>query len=220
MVCAPIATLTLIGSLVGGANAANLLIDPGFEDPSNMQALSTTVTNLNANQGKWGTEGGSVSASLNSVVPFETSMHDIGLGSNHNQTFQFTNLSAYASDIATGNATIDISAMYNTGGPHNATAYISAQFYTASGWGSTVGSTIGNSLSLDSDASTWEEISAAGIIPAGAVWMSTQVAYINNTMDGEEGFVDNASLMISVPEPSSTLLLGLGAIGALMRRRR
>jgi len=217
----PIATLTLIGSLIGGANAANLLIDPGFEDASNLQGLGTTVSNFNTNQGKWGVEGGiALSGTLNGVTPYNTMMLSMQSGGSYNQAFQFTNLSAYTSEIASGSATFDMSALFNTGGPHNALGIISAQFYGAGGWNNKIGSQQSNSLTLDGDASTWEQISSSGVIPTGAVWMSTEVAYKGDTMGGMEGFVDEASLAIAVPEPSSTLLLGLGSLGLLLRRSR
>lgn len=217
-VCAPIATLTLVGSLIGGANAANILVDPGFEDPSNFQGLGLTVTNFNTHQGKWGTESGTLSGAADSIVPFDSTMLSMTADGVTAQTFQFTSLAPYTALVASGNATFSASAMYNFGGGVLAVGAISVEFYTAAEWGSNFGAT-GSSRSLDTDVSTWEDISVSGAIPTNAVWMSTQVIYNSDSLDLGQGFVDNASLSI-VPEPSASALLGLGALGWASRRRR
>lgn len=71
---------------------------------------------------------------------------------------------------------------------------------------------------------TWVEGTLNGIIPVGAYYAQVQVMQFNGSAtSGQTLYFDDASFVVSVPEPSSLLLLGLGGIclsGVFTRRAR
>lgn len=218
----PIVAFALIGGagLSHAATSANLLVHPGFESPASLSTFATVVSDFTANQGIWGAEDGSFTTTENSVTPLGTRMLKmVGSGSTY-ETIQITSLADYIADIDAGNATFDMTAMFNTpSSPISASGGLVARFFTT-GW-DPGGPVLGNSESVDGDPSTWQQIALSGAIPAGTRWIGTQVSYNGASLDLNPGYVDNASLTVTtIPEPSSTALLGLGFVGLAFRRSR
>ena len=224
--------LALLGA--GGsvqATSVNLLGDPGF-DLQPLQSDITVLSDFAGQNGKWGTEVGTIVTGTSSdfVTPDSASSMlsmtnaDGGVTT---QTFQVIDLSqlslsAYASAITAGTATFDLHALFTTGkGYSGASAAVVAMFYTAANYSShNTPYQLSAGKILDADANTWETVSLTGTIPANSTWMAVQVLYGDSSLaTGQPGYVDSASLTIA-PEPSSYALLGLSAGALLVRRRR
>lgn len=179
-------------------------------------------------QGTWGAENGAFVGPENGVVPLGTRMLKmVNGGGTTTQAIQMINLAAYASEIAAGNATFNMSALFNTSANIGAPgAAINASFFaTSTSWGSPIGSGFTSSLTLDTNPTTWQQIAGGGTIPAGAGWVGLQVYFGNAALGIFAGYVDRNSettgfTVTTVPEPSGTMLLGLGASVLLVRRRK
>lgn len=217
-------TLLFLGAACfsNAATTANLLTDPGFETQSSLPSFATVVNNFGANQGIWGAENGSFTGTVDLVNPLGTRMHSMLASGSVSQTIQIVSLADYATEIAAGNATFNMSAEYDFGNnASGANGGISAFFFTNSGWNNGGFGVSGIGLLLDDDSNNWETISHSGDIPTNATWMGVQLSFSSASLNGNAGYVDNASLTITtVPEPSSALLAGLGSLGLLARRKR
>jgi hypothetical protein len=80
------------------------------------------------------------------------------------------------------------------------------------------------SSQIDGSGLSWEQISLAPVlIPANTEWILAEVFYVNSTLSlhgGTNGYVDDVQLQLpSVPEPASLILLVLGGLAMLRRRR-
>jgi len=66
----------------------------------------------------------------------------------------------------------------------------------------------------------WKHYVSSNAIPAGA--LSVNLNYIGDATanNGNDAYVDNIVISTAVPEPSTTALFGLSALGLLTRRRR
>jgi hypothetical protein len=209
---------------------ANLLVDPGFES-----GVVTTAANVLGNfpvyQGQWGQEVASDTGPNGGVTPFQGvlmhSMSDDGLTAT--QTFQTTDVTAYSALINSGNATVNMSAMFDAN--QNLPAAIGAvyvQFFSGNSYGTQIGSGVTSSLTLDALPATWQPISVSAPIPVGTTWIMSQVLYNDASLHANgamyPGYVDAADLTITaVPEPGTLTLFatgGLGLAACLWRRRR
>lgn len=201
------------------AARANLLVDPGFES-NPLTSAANVLANFPAYQGQWGAEVGTITGATGGVTPAQgskmLSMTDDGLTAT--QTFQVTDVTAYATQINTGTASVNLSALFNVG--PNVPAGVAAvyvQFFSASNYGSQIGAGTGSSLTLDASPATWQPITVTAPIPVGTTWIMSQVYYLDAPLLSNPGYVDAADMTIT-PEPASMALLGLG--GAVLFRRR
>jgi len=123
----------------------------------------------------------------------------------------------------------------NTGDMYS---YLAIQYQNSSG--AVVGPTLadGNSAELDIPAGSvtqyvqtsgtqngstaWAPYSVLGLAPAGATQMELFIGWANGGLDGSTGgqsaFADDE--FVSVPEPASISLLGVGGLALLARRRK
>lgn len=76
---------------------------------------------------------------------------------------------------------------------------------------------IGNSGSLTE---VWNNFEPESLVPEGAVEARLAIVFAQRDNAGGAIFVDNVSFSVAVPEPASGLLLFLGAISVVTRRRR
>jgi len=72
---------------------------------------------------------------------------------------------------------------------------------------------------------TWAPYSVSGVAPAGATRVVLEIGWVGGAGDGGTGsqsaFADDEVLSTSpVPEPATLSVLGLGAVGLMVRRRR
>ncbi|MBM4102627.1 MAG: PEP-CTERM sorting domain-containing protein [Planctomycetes bacterium] len=221
-------TLILMTVVVITAGAsANLLVDPGFET-NPLTTYTNVLTNFPGFVGQWGDEVSTIVTAENGITPFQgvrmLRMDDDGLTAT--QTFQSTDVTAFAATIDAGGVGINAIAQYNAH-PHLSAALsnITVFFFSAANWGSQIGTPLVSNLILDASPNTWQANLVAGIVPVGTRWMVTQVAYQNASLLGSDGamypgYVDAAELWVKVPEPATMGLLALGGLTLLRRRRR
>ena len=202
---------------------ANLLVDPGFE----VNPLDTATNVLNyfvTYQGIWGQENSTITGVDGGVAPAQgIKMLRMDNTGSYTQTFQVTDVTSYAALIDSGGATANMNALFNVDkNLAAALGVVGLSFFTASNYGSIIGSSPTASLTLDNSVNTWEQISVSSAIPVGTRWVLSQVAYMDSTLLGIDGnygggYVDAADMTI-VPEPATMCLLGLG--GLLLRKRK
>ncbi len=217
------AVLAVAVTFIGVPRAsANLLNDPGFE--TNPLTTASNVLNTFAlYEGQWGHENATITSAVGSIIPPQgvKMLREVSDGLTTTQTFQATDVSLYLTLIDSGDATINLSALFNVDSNVSAAgagAGLSVSFFTGDTY-STLTSFLSGGLVLDNDANTWESISASGPIPAGTRWLVSQVLYNNASLAGNPGYVDAAELTVT-PEPSTALLMIASGAMLLLRRRR
>ena len=204
---------------------ANLLVDPGFE-ANPLDTAANVLGNFPLYQGIWGVEAATIVVAENTVTPPQgvkmLRMVDDGQGGT-TQGMQVTYVTSYATLIDSGGATVNMSALFDAH-PNLSAALggVYVSFFTANYYGSLTGF-IGNTLTVDNAASTWQPISVSGAIPAGTRWLLSQVVYSDASLLGADGvsypsYVDAAELTIT-PEPASIGLLALAGMALRIRRR-
>jgi hypothetical protein len=210
--------LLALGAAVSPA-MANQLVNPGFES-NTLTTAGNVLGNFTGFQGIWGPEVATITGVDGGVTPAQGSqmlrMMDDNLTTT--QGFQVTDVTADTPIISTGTATVNLSALFNTG--QNVPAGVAAvyvQFFSASNYGSQIGGAVGAGLTLDNSPATWQPISISTTVPVGTTWILSQVAYSNASLLSNPGYVDAADMTIT-PEPASMALLGLG--GAVLFRKR
>lgn len=212
------------------SHATNILIDPGFETQGALFSFGGVVNspNFSSTAGNWGAENAAFVGAENGVSPLDKRMlRMMDEGGVTTQAIQMISLAAYASAIAAGNATFNMSALFNTDADRGApTAAINATFFAGDfSWGSPIGSGLTIPGTLDTNPNTWQTLSGGGTIPVGAEWVGVQVYFGNAALGGFNGYVDANSettgfTVTTIPEPSGTILLGLGSGLLFVRRRR
>jgi hypothetical protein len=85
--------------------------------------------------------------------------------------------------------------------------------------GGQVGTTVSTGWLSDLPLGAWQQLSAAGVAPAGTAYAYVYFMAMNSVPTGAAFYVDDASLTV-IPEPSSFALVGLGLMSGLIWRRR
>lgn len=215
-----VVTAVAVALMVVPGASANLLVDPGFET-NPLTTASNVLNNFALFEGQWGDENATITAAVGSIIPPQGAkmLREVSSGGTATQTFQATDVTSYLALIDSGDATINLSALFNVDSIVSAAgAGLSVQFFTGANYG-TLTSSLSGGLVLDTDADTWQSISASGAIPVGTRWLVSQVLYNNASLAGNPGFVDAAELTV-VPEPTSLACLVWGAAILGMRRAR
>ena len=221
-----VAAIALTARIAPAVTTGNLLTDPGFESQpltSDVNVLGPPyMTNI------WGDEASTITGTVGAVSPAGgvkmLSMTTDGLVAT--QTFQLVDVSAYSAAINAGNATVDMSGLFNVDkNVAAAKAEVVVQFYDSS-HNVLPGSGTGL-LTLDANPATWEQINAPTTsVPANTNYVLAQVLYINATMNdaagvNQPGFVDDTKLTLTTtPEPASLGLFAVAALGMLRVRRQ
>jgi hypothetical protein len=192
---------------VSTAQAQNLLVDPGFEAPVFGQPNPIPVPG--GVNGGWAGFG----ASLTTSIAYAGSQSAL-LADN-----SWTPTGVYQIINATAGSTYTASAEFYRNGA--ATGWgtpflINLEFHDAAG--AQVGTTASTGWAAGGADGTWALESCAGLAPAGTDYAYIYFMAMNSVVTEATFAVDNAS--VTVPEPASMTLLGLGLAGALVLRRR
>jgi hypothetical protein len=213
-------------ALITVSASANLLIDSGFET-NPLTTYTNVLGNFPGYVGQWGDEVSSIVTAENGITPFQgvrmLRMDDDGIS--WTQTFQSTDVSAFAATIDAGGVGINAIGQFNAH-PNLSAALsnITVSFFSAANFGSQIGSPITSNLTLDTSPNTWEANLAVGFVPVGTRWLVTQVAYQNASLLGSDGvyypgYVDATEVWVKVPEPATMSLLALGGLSLLRKKR-
>lgn len=198
--------------------AANLLTNPGFEDPPDKTMnVDTTVTgwNLLLDTGR---------AQFYNHTPGALPTNMGGSWSLWLKSFEAAGGGATQTVPVTAGTTYNFTALmlFEPSYPNipNIDSFVQMQFQDSGGHA--VGSadvTHINKATVVADKTTWTPYSVVGTAPAGASQVQVEVGWANGSgVTGQQSaFADDASL--TVPEPASLCLFSLCAAGLLVRRR-
>ena len=196
----------LMSCLLFTANAfGDLLSNTDFES-----AVDTTMVDVLMPPfltSEWGVDSSSVVGPENGIVPNMGAsmlrMVDDGLA--FTQAVQRVDVSAFAALIDGNDACVDFLATFNApDGPNSPVAGITVFFIgelngnETSIFDAQIGSESINTQTIDSNVSTWEQVSIEGTtIPALTRSILVQISYQNDTLNGMPAYVDSAMMCIT-----------------------
>lgn len=225
--------------LSGVGNAANLVVNPGFE------TAEGTSGGLPSSYGDWRGDYSAIVGPTSGITPLGGSKMLQFLGTSYNDSgssdtsdiFQLIDASGYQALIATGNARAEASVYFNrVAGDAQTDTKFDLWMAACDGSPSTFPSRFNNygydfALSWDyvgnfySDSlpETWEGLDITLDLPVNTTFLVVNInlgedIYNDSSYPEFDGhFADNVSVQI-VPEPSTMILLGAGIFG--LRRRK
>jgi hypothetical protein len=211
--------------------------NPSFETAEPVQGFPSTF-------GDWGVDLSAIVLAENGITPFDGSnmlkfinTGILGGGGDSADVGQAIDLTPHAALIA-GGATVNASAYFNRvpGNAQTDTQFIIAlrSFNTnnvLAAFDGTTASTASASASLisDSNASTWEKLTAQLVLPTDTTFIIMYMFGFENVspnsspeLDGHYADLVSASVNSTVPLPAALPMFaaGLCALGLLVRRRR
>ena len=215
------ATLAFTTSAI---QAANLLIDPGFE--SGAPGQSNPIPLPGGAGGGWAVFNG---ATFSTAHP-ETGLWSIQEPQNAGQAWNFQAPYQVIGGVSAGQQfTLTADFMTPTGiteASSFAPAIIQMTFFNAAGTDIGTVETSGAGAKANSYTpaaiNTWFTGTVTATAPAGAAYVAPYLAFMENgSQTGPDAlYWDNAALIQVVPEPSSLALLGLATASLLCIRRR
>ena len=233
----PRSTLYFVFACILASTAhASSLVDASFELSSGNLPLNDPTS-----FGVWSGNGTRSVIAQDGVTPFDGSRmlqfvsatsNFIGSTSVGSELYQLFDLQSFSSAINSGMATASASSYYNriAGDSQTDTEFrVSILFHSGTAASFNPNSPLsaeGTTIATDGDVSTWELASVSAVqIPAGSDYLAVQIRAIENVFNDpsvvefDGHFADLVSLSITIPEPSSLVLLTLGSACMLMRRR-
>lgn len=224
----PILLVGLVGRMSGQVTIS--VANSGFESAVSSGLPSTFGTWAGDQNVKVGTENGISPLSgsgMLSLIKTAPDGIDVGTGAD---SLQLVDISSFASSISAGTFTVTLSASFNRTASTHTQFQVGIRAYSGlvSNFPSETSLTaIANqftTLTSDSNLTTWESLSASLLLPTNtsyiAIWVSALSATGNLATLPDGHYADEVTLT-AVPEPSTyALLAGLGALGAVVYRRR
>lgn len=226
--------------LAGGAAQAEDVFENGFENDILQISWPHTYD-------RWGGDVASIVSAESGIAPRSgTKMLKFGLSgwdtynlpnATASQVVHLVDVSAYADDIAAGEAVATLSAYFNrvAGDSQTDTSFwVRLRAYSgptsehtskreAGAW---LALAEGGNILTDGDVSTWEWVATDPmVLPAGTDYLAVEVLadeniYNDGSTDEFDGHYADDVLLTVVPEPATLILLGLGGLALLRRRRR
>lgn len=163
--------------------------------------------------------------STNGITPLDGNrMLQFGEGGGgSNDLYQLVDVSSYATQIDNGLVSADLSVFFNT--TNSATLglrLIGWNFLATSFSGVQILAGNTSSFTTDNNLSTWQQTSITNVvIPTNVRLLGIGLHDVNG--DGIRAYADNASLTLnvqSIPEPSTAVLMTIGLLGAVIRRKK
>ena len=223
---------------------ADLITNPGFETFENTSVIG--YPGLPSTYGDWGGDKSAIVSAENGITPYGTQMlrfdatgNSACCTLNSGEVYQWVDLSAYSTEIATGQATASLSAWFNrVAGDSQTDTSFTVYMWAMRGIPPSPYNTNfrddylaleGGGVAGGSDANpgTWEQAAADMLLPAGTSYLVVRLTAYENVwndcyfpeFDGH--YADNVSLTISqVPIPGAIWLLGSGLLGIIGLRRK
>jgi hypothetical protein len=221
---------------------ANMVTNPSFETPE--PTFIFGFPGVPSTFGDWGGDLSEIVTAESGVSPFDGD-HMLRFDATGNsadplltaaQIYQTIDVSGYSAEIAQGIAQADVSAFFNrvTGDAQTDTSFAVHVYAFAGEPGSLLTQLInstyldvaGGGVGTDGDPLTWEIASASLLLPTGTDFLAARLTASENVFnDGSHPefdghYVDMVSAeMVIIPEPATLLLLAVGSLGLIRRRR-
>ncbi len=211
------ATLITFGSLAGGANAAltaNLVVN-GDAETGDLSGW-TTVNGME----KFDDPSAIVRGMAGLVPPDSVGDHSFaGLtGPSFSSALQSIDLSPFNADISVGTQAYTVGALLQNRSDTENADTATAIFTFLDGESLALGSSVVFTDLTTDNPSLWSTYSNTGLIPATAQTLEVEIRSERTGGVSADAYVDNVHFAL-IPEPSSALLVGLGALLVAAPRR-
>ncbi len=210
-------------SLSAAAGPIEVLVDGGFEITSSPQGAQTSFTS--GAYGGWAVgDAMSTATAEDGVTPYQgdTMLRFGTSGGSSSDLYQIVDVTAFGDDIDAGLVTANMSIFYNA--PGVTTAGLRLLGWTSAPTSFSGVSILGgaiNNAAIDADINTWQQFTVNDIaLTAGTRYLGFGIHELTAL---PLAYADNASLeiaVVSVPEPTTVALLGMGFAGIGFARRR
>jgi hypothetical protein len=198
-----------------GYGGVNLVVDGSFESAGADSGLPNAAGIWSGDRSYWtDTYGGIVPVDGAKMLQFRNTGSSAAAGVTWGDVWQLIDLSAFAEDVASGQAVVWASSQFNRG---EGTQYWDTQFAITlsaySGdpsnfptqWGSDELASAVDYLFADNDRDSWQGLSDGLVLPPATDFVAVQISAIENVYDNDSSsefyahFADDVSVALAVP---------------------